>query len=370
MTTNPPLVTSPNEPLPPSSDPRRDIYAIIRAFVFLGFIAFLLWLAGDVLLLLFAGVLVAIFIGGIAGWIRTHTKMSRGLSIAITLVALTLLVGGIGVISAPDISEQFAQLSDALPRAVDNLHLQLGKSRWGKSIMDQLPSANEIRSPGVGLVRKATGALSSTFIVITRIIVIGFIGVFLTIQPELYRRGFLRLVPIRRRMRAADVMDQVGANLRGWLVGKVLSAIVIGVATWTGLQLLGIPLSLILAVLAAVLSFIPNFGPILAVIPAMLLGLMQSIHMALYVFAVYTGIQILETYLLTPWLAHRTANLPPALTLLTQILLGVLFGGMGVILAAPLTAVGMVLVRTLYVEDVLGDRGDTVVPAAAPSGPA
>jgi hypothetical protein len=77
MTSNPPLVTSPNEPLPSSSDPRRDIYAIIRGFVFLGFIAFLLWLAGDVLLILFAGVLVAIFIGGIAGWIRTHTKASR-----------------------------------------------------------------------------------------------------------------------------------------------------------------------------------------------------------------------------------------------------------------------------------------------------
>jgi predicted PurR-regulated permease PerM len=370
MTTNPPLVTSPNEPLPSSSDPRRDIYAIIRGFVLVGFLAFLLWLAGDVLLLLFAGVLVAIFIGGIAGWIRTHTKVSRGLSIAITLTGLTLLCGVVGVVSAPDISEQVDQLGEALPRAVDNLHAQLGKSRWGKGIMDQLPSANDIRSPGIGLVRKATGALSSTFVVITRFIVIAFIGIFIAIQPELYRRGLLRLVPIRRRARAAEVLDAIGANLRGWLVGKVLSAIVIGVATWVGLQLLGIPLSLILAVLAAILSFIPNFGPILAVIPAMLLGLMQSIHMALYVFAVYTGIQILETYLLTPWLAHRTANLPPALTLVTQILLGVLFGGMGVILAAPVTVVGMVIVRMLYVEDVLGDRGDTVVPAAAPSGSA
>src|SRR5262245_2140851 len=109
MTSNPPLVTSPNDPLPSSSDPRRDIYAIIRGFVFLGFLAFLLYLAGDVLLLLFAGVLVAIFVGGIAGWIRTHTKVSRGLSIAITLVALTLLIGVIGIISAPDISEQVTQ---------------------------------------------------------------------------------------------------------------------------------------------------------------------------------------------------------------------------------------------------------------------
>jgi predicted PurR-regulated permease PerM len=362
MTSNPPIATSPHEPAPQSTDPRRDLYAVVRAIAFLGLIAFLLWLAGDVLLLLFAGVLVAIFIDGIAGWIRARTRASHGLSIGITLTGLTLLCGVVGVISAPDISEQFAQLGEELPRAVDNLHQQLGKSRWARSIMDQLPDSNEIRSPGIGLVRKATGALSTTFVVITRIIVIGFIGIFLTIQPELYRRGLLRLIPIRRRPRAAEVLDAVGANLRGWLVGKVLSAIAIGVATWTGLELMGIPLSLILAVLAGALSFIPNFGPLLAVIPAMLLGLMQSVTVALQVGALYTGIQIVETYLLTPWLAHRTADLPPALTIVTQILLGVLFGGMGVIMAAPVTAVGMVLVRMLYVEDVLGDRDGTAVP--------
>jgi predicted PurR-regulated permease PerM len=131
------------------------------------------------------------------------------------------------------------------------------------------------------------------------------------------------------------------------------------VATWVGLQLLGIPLALILSVLAAVLSFIPNFGPILAMVPAMLLGFLQSSSLALYVGLLYVGIQIVETYLLGPWLAQRTASIPPVLTLLTQVLLGVLFGGMGVILAAPATAAGMVLIRMVYVEDVLGDRGTT-----------
>src|SRR4051812_23567365 len=109
MTPNPPLVTRPNEPVPESTDPRRDLFFIVRAIAFLGLIAFLLWLAGDVLLLLFAGVLVAIFIGGIAGWIRTRTKMGRGLSIAVTLIGLTLLCGVVAFVSAPDISEQVDQ---------------------------------------------------------------------------------------------------------------------------------------------------------------------------------------------------------------------------------------------------------------------
>lgn len=346
-----------------NSDPRRDIFFIIRAIAFVGLITFLLWLAGDVLLLLFAGVLVAIFIDGIAGWIRVHFKrVGHGGSIAIALLGLMLVFGVVAVYSAPEVAEQVGQLSDELPRSVDNLHQQLDKHRWAKVLLDQLPSSHELRSPGIGLVRKATGALSTTVVVLARVVLIAAIGIFLTIQPNLYRNGLLRLVPIRRRVRAAEILDAVTSNLRGWLVGKVLSAIAIGVATFTGLQLLGIPLALILSVLAGILSFIPNFGPVLAVVPAMLLGLMQSSSLALYVFLLYLGIQAVETYLLTPWLAHRTADLPPALTLVTQILLGVLFGGMGVILAAPVTAAGMVLMRMIYVEDLLGDRGGEVLP--------
>jgi predicted PurR-regulated permease PerM len=336
---------------------RRELFFIVRAIAFLGLILFLLWLAGDVLLLLFAGVLVAIFIDGIATWIRRRTRAGRGVSIAIALLGLVLVFGVVGVYSAPDIAEQVGQLGQELPRAVDTVRQQLDKHSWTKVLLDQLPSAKELRSPGIGLVRRATGALSSTAIALARMVVIAAIGVFLTIQPGLYRRGFLRLIPVRKRERAAEVLDAVTSNLRGWLVGKVLSAIAIGVATWTGLQLLGIPLALILSVLAGVFSFIPNVGPVLAVVPAMLLGLLQSPSLALYVFLLYLGIQIVETYLLTPWLAHRTADLPPALTLVTQILLGVLFGGMGVIMAAPVTAAGIVLMRMVYVEDVLGDKG-------------
>jgi predicted PurR-regulated permease PerM len=344
------------------ADPRREIFSIVRAIAFIGFLAFLLWLAGDVLLLLFAGVLVAIFIDGIAGWIRAHTRVGHGVSIAIALLGVLTVFGVVVIYSAPEVAEQVNQLGAELPRSVENLHRQLDQHRWVKVLLDQIPTASELRSPGIGLVRKATGALSSTVVVLARVILIAAIGIFLAIQPNLYRNGVIRLVPIRKRVRAAEILDAVTSNLRGWLVGKVLSAIAIGVATWTGLQLLGIPLALILSVLAALLSFIPNFGPVVAVIPAMLLGLMQSSSLALYVGLLYLGIQVVETYLLTPWLAHRTANLPPALTLVTQILLGVLFGGMGVIMAAPVTAVGMVLVRMIYVEDVLGDRGGAPLP--------
>ena len=348
-----------DEPVPPERalvPQRRDLFFVVRAVAWIGLIAFFLWLAGDVLLLLFAGVLVAIFIDGIASWIRSHSRVGHGASIAISLLGLITIFGVVTAFSAPDIADQFGQLEQELPRSIENLHRQMDHHRWAKVLLDQLPTAQELRYPGVGLVRKATGALNTTVVVLARVFLIAAIGVFLAIQPNLYRRGVLRLLPIARRERAAEILDAINQNLRGWLVGKVLSGIAIGAATWTGLQLLGIPLALILSVLAGVFSFIPNFGPVISVIPALLLGFMISPALALYVGLLYLVIQIVETYLLTPWLAQKTADLPPALTLVTQILLGVLFGGMGVIMAAPVTAVGMVLVRMIYVEDVLGDR--------------
>ena len=357
-------MTPPQTVLDPEARSRRDLQGIIRAVAVLGLALLILWIAGDVLLLLFAGILVAIFLRSMSDWVRKHTKMGSGWSLAVVFIGIIVLFSLVWVFSAPDIARQVDEFGDALPRSIENLHRQFDKYRWAKAVIDQLPSARELRSPGIGLVRKATGALSTTAIVAARVVVILFIGLFLALNPGLYRRGFLRLIPMHRRERVDQVLEEINVTLRAWLVGKVLSGVAIGAATFTGLQLLGIPLALLLSVLAGLLSFIPNFGPILSMIPAMLLGLMQGLNQALYVALLYGGIQLVETYLLTPWLEHRTASLPPALTIVMQILLGILFGGLGVIMAGPLTATLLIAVRMLYVEDFLGDREPAIVTRA------
>ena len=135
--------------------------------------------------------------------------------------------------------------------------------------------------------------------------------------------------------------------------------IIIGVLTAVGLWLLGVPLALTLGLLAALLTFIPNIGPILAVVPAALLALLQSPTRALYVVLLYLGIQTVESYLLTPLMQKRTVSLPPALTIFAQVLMGILVGRIGLVLATPLTAALFVLVKMLYVEDILGDSIET-----------
>ncbi len=108
--------------------------------------------------------------------------------------------------------------------------------------------------------------------------------------------------------------------------------------------------------MAALLNYIPNIGPIIAGVPAVGIALLQSPAQALYVLLLYVGLQMIDGYILTPLVDRHTVSLPPALTITMQVVIGVLFGALGLALASPLTAAAMVLVRMLYVEDVLGDR--------------
>jgi predicted PurR-regulated permease PerM len=130
----------------------------------------------------------------------------------------------------------------------------------------------------------------------------------------------------------------------------------IGLLTGIGLALLGIPLAFVLAVIAALLTFVPNIGPVVSAVPAVLLGLIRSPGTALAVLGLYLGVQMVESYLLSPIIDRKTVYLPPAATIAAQLVMGVAAGLLGVALATPLLAVAIVLVRTLYVEDALGDR--------------
>jgi predicted PurR-regulated permease PerM len=165
----------------------------------------------------------------------------------------------------------------------------------------------------------------------------------------------IKIFPAARRERIGEVVDEIGKTLSWWLVGKFFSMLIIGILTTFGLWILGIPLALTLGIITALFAFIPNFGPIIAVLPAVLFALAESPTKALYVLGLYLGIEMIESYLITPLMQRKMVSLPPVLTIFFQIFLGVLVGGLGLILATPLLAVLIVLVKMLYIEDVLGD---------------
>jgi len=312
----------------------------------------------DVLLLIFAAVLLAIFLRGLADLVCRYTNIPEGWAVGVvSLILIGIMAGAIAVL-APDVAVQMAHLREELPKSAATAAEYISRFGWGRAIIDQMPSLDAVRS-GINtstLLAGVGGFFSSTVGVIGNFFIGVLLAIYFAVEPRTYVRGFTNLFPLDKRTRARDVLSAISDTLRWWLIGKVGSMIFIGLLTWIGLSLLGVPLALALGVIAGLLSFIPNFGPIISAIPALLLAFIDSPVKALYVLALYVGVQLIESNLVTPFIERQTVELPPALTIVFQLALAVLVGGMGLVLATPLLAMIIVLVQMIYVEDVLGDR--------------
>ena len=212
---------------------------------------------------------------------------------------------------------------------------------------------------------KAQGFLQqffqSTFGVLGDLYVVLFIGIFFTISPKTYINGFVQIIPVKGQDKAQQVLDTLGEQLRKWLKGTLFSMFVVFVLTAIGLAIIGIPLWLVLALLAGLISFIPNFGPMLALIPAVLVGLMDSPQTALIILGLYILIQFIESNFITTAIQKKLINMPPALILIAQLFMGSLTGAWGLILALPVILIIIVLVQELYIKRRSNQQEQAVV---------
>ena len=333
----------------------RPVSTIVGVALSVAAMLFVLWYAADVLLLVFAGVLLAVFLRSLSGWLSRRTPLSGAWSVAAVVAALAALLGLCFWLFAPSVAAQLDQLSEGLPRSAERVGRYLENYRWGRSLVSNVPSTDELLSGGGGVLSKATGVLSTTLGALTNVLIVLFVGLYLALEPGLYVGGVTRLLPRGWRGRAGEVLRELEVTLGRWLAGRLTLMAANGALTALGLWALGVPLALTLGLLAGLLNFIPNIGPVVAAVPALAVALAESPTKALYVLALYVLLQSLDGYVFTPLVQRRTVSLPPALTIIAQVLFGVLAGGLGVLLATPLTAAAVVLVKMLYVEDVLGD---------------
>jgi predicted PurR-regulated permease PerM len=257
----------------------------------------------------------------------------------------------------PALDEQVRELANKLPAALDRLESTLRELSWGRWVLAQAPDLSTVATEdGGGWVSRITGVFSATASAIVGVFVILFVGLYGAAEPDVYRRGLLALVPPDHRERVDEVLGRIVKTLRWWLIARVACAAIIGVLSAVGLAIIGVPLPVLMGLLAALLTFVPNIGPVIALIPPALLGLLESPQTALIVIAYYVGLQLVESYLITPLLQRKAVHIPPALLLTMQVLFGVLTGIVGIALADPLLAVILVLVQSFHVEDVLGDE--------------
>ncbi len=313
----------------------------------------LLWYAGDVFLIVFAGVLLSVFFYGLSSRLSKVLPLGYKSCFAIVVLLMFSTLFLLGWFFAERVSGEMDQLTERLPQAAEKLVANLQQYKWIDRTISEAPGKESfLRNPSA-LMAKVTGVLSVTFATISGGAAILFIGLYLGFDPELYRKGVLSLVSTSRRGRAAEILQSLSETLWSWLLACFGAMTVVGILTALGLWALGIPLPIVLGILAGLLAFIPNIGPVLSAIPAMLVAFSEGPDKALYVALLYLAIQTVETNVITPVFQLKAVSQPPALTLSVQLLLGSVAGLLGLLLASPLCAVAAVLVQMLYIEDRL-----------------
>lgn len=313
------------------------------------FVIILLWIIKaifNVLLLLFAGALIAIYFVGLANLIERKLHWKHGICLAISIIGSLLLLIGFFWFAGNSIASQISELREVLPAAVNNVKQTLSQSSIGRRVMETATSDN-VSDKASGMAQRF---FSSTFGVLGDIYVVLFLGIFFTVSPKSYTSGLVQLVPTAGKEKANDVIQKLGASLAKWLKGQIFAMFVVFILTAIGLLILGVPLWLVLSIIAGLLNFIPNFGPLIAMVPAVLIGFLQGPTTALIIAILYITVQTVESSLITPQIQKKMLDVPPALIIIAQLVMGVLTGGWGLILATPVMVVVMVMVKDLYIE--------------------
>jgi len=370
----------------------------------------LIWVAQTVFLTAFLGVLFGLAVSAGVESLRLRIKLPRGLLAALIVLGAAGAIVGFFVVSGPVLVTQSRELRTKLPEAIDKIDTWLQARQNGilgsilrggssssaaapaaateparalpnapappapdsalaasaRAAQGQTASGQPAASPPEtlrdrilrqlsGLSRYFFGFVSSTVAVVAGVVLILVLSVYVGADPDTYHDGLMKLFPRPWRKRAGEVLTAMSVALRKWLVTQLIAMVVIGVVSTVVLLIIGVKAAVPLGVIAGLLEFIPTVGPILSALPAVAMGFVDSPEKALAVIIAYVAIQQMENYLLIPFLMREGVNLPPALTIMAQALMALIFGFLGLLCAVPVLAATMVAVKMLYVQDVVGE---------------
>lgn len=340
---------------PPTTNPPTDDRQIVRTTLIVLTIAALFalaWMLRSVLMLLFAAVLIAVILRAAANWLQRRLSVPTWAALTLVIVAFLGTLALVSWLFGAQIDSQMRELIARLPQAYSQFKIRVGQPDLDHQLILQLramaPDGGTIVSAVTTIVGGVTGAVSGLILAIVG-------GIYLAAQPGLYRSGMLLLIPKGRRQNVDEAVERSGEALKRWLLAQLIAMATVGALAGIGLSIIGVPSPLALALIAGLFEFVPVAGPFISAIPAVLLALTVGLNEVLLTAGLYLLIQQIEGNVLMPIIQARSVDLPPALTLFSLVALGLLFGIPGVLMATPLTVVGYVMVRKLYINDALGE---------------
>ena len=286
------------------------------------------------LLIIFGAMVFAAMLDGGARLLGRAVKIARIWRLAIVLLGSVLFLIWLGFFAGSQISQEAAELPNLIAqqvaRAIDWAHGQgfVIEQREVQSVAGQLMS-------GVGVVTRAIGGV---FGALSTLFLIAIIGVYVAMEPRLYERGVAWMLPPARRNDFHITADRMGQTMRRLMAGRLIGMVFEGIFTWLMLAVYGVPMAVLLGIITGLLAFIPNLGALLAGALMVMVGFSGGMDMGLYTIFVYFLVQTFDGYVVIPLIAKKTVDLAPALVLGAQLVMGLLFGVLGLFLADPLMA--------------------------------
>ncbi|MBF9150509.1 AI-2E family transporter [Novosphingobium jiangmenense] len=308
-----------------------------KATVWLGIAAIfaLVVLLAQPIMLIIGGIVFAAMIdGGQRLLARVLPWIPRGLRITIVLLGTFAFLVWLVIFAGGQIAAQAAQLPEVIQRQLTNLSL------WAQShgISVQNLDLQSIASQVLGSVGQVTRALGGIFGGFTTAFLIFILSIYFVLEPDLYRRGVAWMLPEVSRRHWEGTALRMGKSLRMLLFGRLIGMAVEGVATWALLAWWGVPMAALLGLLTGLLAFLPNIGAPISGALMIMVGFSGGTEMGLFCIAVYLVVQTVDGNIIVPMVAKRTVDLAPALVLGAQLMFGLLFGILGLMLADPIVA--------------------------------
>ena len=303
----------------------------------------------SVILLILAGVLVAIYFHGCADILKKHLHCPSRLSVVISIIINILLLIAFFWFVGDRLSTQVSQLSDSLPSIIQKAKVQMGNSAIGNKVLEYINSTGNSEKTMVVVKHFFSSGLG----ILLDLYIILIFGLFFTASPTLYKKGIISLLPANAKDKGLEIINELAKALKKWLEGQIIAFFFIAIFTGIGFLILGMPLVFTLALIAGLSAFIPNFGPILAFVPAALIALSQSQKTLVIVACIFIVVHLIENAVLLPLIQKKMVKVLPALTIFAQVALGLLCGFWGVLLAVPVVVVLKTIIDKLYIEKQL-----------------
>lgn len=286
------------------------------------------------LLLIFAGLVVASMLDGGARLIRKAAPIPRSLALLVVVLLVIAFVGGVFYLTGVEIAAQAEQLRATLEAQA----LRIGAWLSQLGVMPAASDLGGLAQQALGSIGRVTSFIGGAIGAIASFFLVLVIGLFVAMEPRIYERGLQWMVPMTSRDQFAITLTRMARTMRILLAGRLLGMVFEGFITWILLSVAGVPMALLLGILTGILAFIPNIGAFVSGVLMVAVGFSAGPAEGLWAIAIYFAVQTFDGYVLLPLVARHTVDMPPALTVSSQILMSTLFGFLGLALADPLVA--------------------------------